>query len=187
LSNHTRRRIIFPGPSFSATNIVSTWFYALLPALLSVLIPATAWGDIYKWTDERGETVISDVLPANLKKVKDFEVLVRETPRTQAQRDAANEKMLLDRIERLERQVQAQRYAPPAPAAPPPPAYSYYSPEYAAPPPPPQPDYFGSYFPSFYPAYSLIVAPSRGFARPRGFGFNRGGFSRGGMSHRGRR
>jgi hypothetical protein len=166
---------------------LATWFSVLLPVLVSLLVPATARADIYKWTDERGETVISDVLPANVKKVKDFEVLVKETPRTQAQRDAANEKMLQDRIERLERQVQAQRYATPAPAAPPPPAYSYYSPEYAAPPPPPQPDYFGSYYPSFYPGYSFIVAPGRGFSRPRAFGFNRGGFSRGGGAHRGRR
>jgi hypothetical protein len=159
----------------------------LLPTLVSLLVPATAWADIYKWTDERGETVISDVLPPNIKKVKDFEVLVKETPRTQAQRDTANERALQDRIDRLERQVQAQRYAPPA-ASGPPPAYSSYPGDYYAPPPPPQPDYFGSYYPSFYPGYSFIVAPGRRFTRPRAFGFNHGGFShRGSGSMRGRR
>jgi hypothetical protein len=166
---------------------VATRFSVLLPALVSLLVPAVVWADIYKWTDERGETVISDVLPPNIKKVKDFEVLVKEAPRTQAQRDTANERALQDRIDRLERQVQAQRYAPPA-ASGPPPAYSSYPSDYYAPPPPPQPDYFGSYYPSFYPAYSVIVAPGRRFARPRAFGFNHGGFShRGSGSMRGRR
>lgn len=37
------------------------WLLALLPAMLLV-IPATAWGDIYKWTDEQGRTYYSDSL-----------------------------------------------------------------------------------------------------------------------------
>ena len=36
------------------------WLLALLPAMLLV-IPATAWGDIYKWTDEQGRTYYSDL------------------------------------------------------------------------------------------------------------------------------
>ena len=160
----------------------------LLPVLLSLLSPLSAWSDIYKWTDERGNTVISNVAPPNPNKVKDVELLVKETPRSAAQRaETPTEQMLQERIDRLERQVQAQRYAPRA-ASGPPPVYSSYPSDYYAPPPPPQPDYFGSYYPSFYPGYSFILAPGRGFSRPRAFGFNRGGFShRGSGAMRGRR
>jgi hypothetical protein len=155
----------------------------LLPVLLSLLSPLSAWSDIYKWTDERGNTVISNVAPPNPNKVKDVELLVKETPRSAAQRaETPTEQMLQERIDRLERQVQAQRYTPPPQASPP---VTYHPSEYPAPP-PPAPDYFGSYYPSFYPPYSFVVFPGR-TVRSRRLAFTRGHFGHSATGTRGRR
>lgn len=47
-----------------------------LPALVA---PASVWGDIYKWTDERGNMVVSNVQPADPAAVRDVVVLAKET------------------------------------------------------------------------------------------------------------
>ena len=181
------------------------WWSALLPALLSLLAPASAWGDIYKWTDKQGNTVISNVRPANPDTVTDVELVVKETrpaaqsPVIPSQRVATRtEQMLLDRIDELERRLQTQPYPPQYPPQSPgvSPA-NYYGGYYPAqpPPPPPPPSSYGSYFPSYYPgyyypwvpAYSYVVYPARTFVSEPAFGFSRGGSFRGAPIHRGRR
>src|ERR1035437_1908994 len=57
------------------------WLFALLPALISLVIPAAAWGDVYKWTDAKGKAVFSDVLPKPGEKVQNFEVVAKEARR----------------------------------------------------------------------------------------------------------
>ena len=176
--------------------------FALLPLLVSLVIPATARGDIYSWTDEKGGTVYSDSPPPTSGKVKNVAVVqkvVKPTPTEQA---------LLARIEALERQQQPPQYAAQAPASPPPMPYgSYYPP---APPPPANyydsgydtgydSGYYSSYYPGYYPsnyypvvpAYSYAVYPRRAFisrpvfAAPRGGSFHGGGSFRGGGGHAG--
>jgi len=178
--------------------------FALLPALISLVIPAAAWGDIYKWTDEQGRTVLSNVPPSKTTKARGIELLAKEAgaaakaPGSIPEHVATpTEQALLARIESLERQLQARRYAGQAPAVSPPTTYSdYYPPS----PPPPPPGYYGSgydstytpgYYPSYYgpvlPVYSYVVFPARTFvsrpvfAVPQGRSFHRGG------GHRGRR
>ncbi len=178
------------------------WF-VLLPAFLSLVIPATAWSDIYKWTDEQGRTNLSNVPPTPSGKVKNVEVALKETKTSPERAAAANEQALLARIENLERQLQARQYAAPPPGAPAPAPYASY---YPPPPPPPSasPSYYDSgyygnypsYYPTYYypvaPAYSYAVYSARSFvgrpafAAPR-VGYAHGGFSHGGGGHRGRR
>jgi hypothetical protein len=161
---------------------------AVLPALLFLLIPAGASGDIYKWTDEQGGTVYSNTPPENAKTASKVERVVKEraVPPT--------EQALRDRIDNLERRLQARAYQPPVPPPPgiAPPDY-YYDGGYSYPPPPPV--YPGNYAPSSYPgygypltpAYSYFVYPARTFvARPAFGGGHRGSF-RSGAVHRGRR
>lgn len=110
------------------------WLLVLLPAAISLVIPATAWGDIYKWTDEQGRTYYSDSLPpapGNAKNVVVVEKEVKPTPTEQA---------LLARIEALEREQQALQDAAQTPAIPlPTPDTNYYPP---TPPSPPTPSYY---------------------------------------------
>jgi hypothetical protein len=172
------------------------WLSALFPALISLAIPASAWGDIYKWTDEQGRTFYSDVPPPTSGKGKNVEVVQKEPKLT------PSEQALLARIEGLERQLQTQRYAAPAPAAPPPTPYPSYYPPTPPPPPPSYYDsgydsgYYGSYYPSYYPSYyypsysypvyrarAIIARPI--FAASHGGAFRGGGGHGGG--HRGRR
>src|SRR5947208_1034169 len=77
-------------------------------AALSLALPAPAWAHIYKWVDERGVTVYSNVLPD--KSPKNVEVVVEEKPsdRTPAADAMRREQQLLDRISNLERQPQPQ-------------------------------------------------------------------------------
>lgn len=155
---------------------------ALLPICLTLLAPATVWGDIYKWTDERGNTVVSNLQPVNPSTVSGVELVATVTkPATQypvapSQRaDARTEQALEARIEDLERQLQAQQYAQ-QPQVDPQSSYSegyYPTPD----PPPPDPNYYSGYdpgynpgyYPSYYnpwpPSYSFIVAPARPFVR----------------------
>lgn len=169
------------------------WLFALLPALISLVIPAIAWGDIYKWTDEQGRTYYSDSPPPTSGKAKNVEVVEKEikpTPREQA---------LLARIESLERQVQAPQYAAQAPAAQPlmpsggyspsmPPPSNYYDSGYDS-------GYYPGYYPSYYPsysypvvpAYSYVVYPRRTFFTRPAFVAPRSGFAHAGGGHRGRR
>src|ERR1019366_10807504 len=95
----------FPGPR---------WLFAFLPALISLVIPVTAWGDIYKWTDEKGKINISNVPPPSAGKAKNVEIVLKETKPTPI------EQALLARIDALERQQQARQYPAQAPAGPPP-------------------------------------------------------------------
>lgn len=170
------------------------WLFALLPAFASLVAPATAWGDIYKWTDEKGGTYYSDSPPPTSGKVKDVEVLEREIKPT------STEQALLARIQNLERQLQAPQYAAQAPAAQPPMPYGGYSPSM----PPPPSNYYDSgynsgydpgYFPGYYPgysypvvpAYSYVVYPRRTFFPRPAFIAPRSGFAHAGGGHRGRR
>ena len=170
---------------------------ALFAALISLVVPATALGDIYKWVDEQGRISYSDVPPPTSGKAMNVEV-VRKDPKL-----TPSEQALLARIQSLERQVEAQRYVAQAPAVPPPTPYpSYYPP--APPPPSPPPNYYdsgyyGSYpsYPTYYPAYSYPVVasyvayPARAFINRPGFAPSHGGFSHGrgghGGGHGGRR
>ncbi|HZM43186.1 MAG TPA: DUF4124 domain-containing protein [Burkholderiales bacterium] len=144
----------------------------LLSVLLSLALPAAAWADIYKWTDENGGTHFSNVRPDKSAKAKDIEVVIREAKPASSQDSPATrtEQALLARVESLERQLEARQYAAQAPEAPPPVAYSGYYP----PAPPPSSYYTGGYdwtYPGYYPAYyypfasSYVVYPRRAFVR----------------------
>ena len=180
------------------------WLLALLLILIFLIIPATAWGDIYKWTDEQGKINISNVPPPSAGKAKNIEIVLKETKPTPI------EQALLARIDALERQQQARQYPAQAPAGPPPMPYGGYHPPTPPPPPPPSyydsgydtgydssysPSYYPTYYPSYYPTYSYPVVrsysyasyPARAymtrpvFAAPRGGSFRGGGgFSHGG-------
>src|SRR3989442_4211486 len=79
-------------------------------AALSLALPAPAWAHIYKWVDERGVTVYSNVLPE--KSPKNVEVVVEEKPsvRRPAAEAIRRRRQLLERIANLERQLHAPRY-----------------------------------------------------------------------------
>jgi hypothetical protein len=180
------------GDSFSLVSSAA-WRSLILPGLLALLISPNASGDIYQWTDEQGGTVISNVLPDSPKQAKNIERVVKETPPAAraARTVTATEQALLDRIESLERRLQARQYPPPAPA------------DYAAdrgyypPPPPPPSGYYGNYAPTYYPSYHYplvmaapmypyVVYPRTIVARPAAVGAHRGSFH-GGAGHRARR
>jgi hypothetical protein len=189
--------------------------FVVLCPLLSLVTPAAAWGDIYKWTDERGSTNFSNLPPPNAAKAKNVEIVAKETSPAPIPEHVATatEQALLARIKDVERQLQAAKIAaqtpPPRPPAPaggyypamqaPPPGYSVPPPVYSAPP----ADYYDntydsgyypSYTPTYYypvvPAYPFAVYPRRAyFARP-GFAGSRGGSFGGsfrGGGHGGRR
>ncbi|HKA43079.1 MAG TPA: DUF4124 domain-containing protein [Burkholderiales bacterium] len=165
---------------------VLTRSIVLLAGLLLPLVPATARADLYKWTDEQGSTVISNVRPANPQKVRNFEVVLKETERAPTR----SEQVLLDRIDNLERQLRTQQSPPPAP----PPYAAYNEGYYAAQPaysPPPPPSYYNDYYPGYYPwlpSYSYIFPGRSFFHRPRSvFAHNRVVAVRGSGMHRGRR
>jgi hypothetical protein len=167
---------------------------SVLAGLLSVL-SAPALADLYTWTDERGTTVISNVMPANPRKVANFEVVVKEEPRQAAGRAAAdthertaNEKLLLDRIDTLEREVRAQQAREKVTVAAPPsetshrpayentadafyPAGQYYPyPSYVFPYPP---GYSWGYAPTTVVVGSSFGVPHRGYGPYRSFSSGR--------------
>jgi len=190
--------------------LICGWF-AVFPACLALFAAGPALGDLYKWTDERGTTVLSNIRPDDPRKVKNFEVLVKETKRAGKTPGASapheitpTERMLLDRIEDLEGQLRSQQYAQ---TAAPPPAASYGS---YSPAPPPPPSYADTYYPAYYPAYyypyytsyyspyfpvfyyrypvsHFHAHPVRAFGFRPGLAFPRGGFARGGSVHHARR
>ena len=165
------------------------WLLAILPALVSLAVSATAWGDIYKWTDENGVINFSNAPPPQAEKPKNVEILLKETRPTPIPNHAATptEQALLARIDRLERQLRAQQYAAQPPAARPPTPDTNYYPQ--APLPPPPPGYYGdgSYgsYPGYYPGYyypvasSYLIYPAGTFISRPAFAHSRGGFSRG--------
>jgi hypothetical protein len=126
-----------------------------LAAVLSCA-PATAFAEIYTWTDERGTTVISNVMPANPRRVKNFEVVVKEDPKQAAVKQASEayerartERLLLDRIDSLEREVKAQQARENAFAAAAEPQYMAAPAGYAA----------DTFYPSYYPSYVFPHPP----------------------------
>jgi hypothetical protein len=155
---------------------------ALLPIFLTLLAPATVRGDIYKWTDERGNTVISNLQPVNPSLVSSVELVATvakpasQYPVTPSQRAATRTEQTLEaRIEDLERQLEVQQYAQQPQVDP---QSSYSGGDYPAPaPPPPDPNYYSGYDPGYNPgyypsyynpwplSYSFIVAPARPFLR----------------------
>jgi hypothetical protein len=171
---------------------------ALLPcmaALLTPLFALSAGADIYKWVDENGATVITNVRPAKIPYARNFEVVQKDEPGQSSRagrKPAATEQALQDRIERLERELRAERAArqaqgqPPAsyaPAyAPPAPAVSYYT---------PYPDYYAPSYSSALPVYSAgVFLPARPVVAHRFVvrgGFGHGSFAHPGFGHRGRR
>ncbi len=126
-------------------------------------MPGAALADLYTWTDERGTTVISNVMPSNPRRVTNFEVVVREDPKqpaTKPARDAydraTTEKLLLDRIDGLEREMKAQQAK--AVAAPPPElAYTAAPYEYTA----------DAFYPSYYPSYVFPYPPGGFWGYPQ--------------------
>ncbi len=139
--------------------------WALLGGLL-VLAPAIASADLYKWTDERGATVLSNVPPPNPRRVTNFEVVVKESAGAPAPRVSSSqqhdvtvtEKLLLDRIDSLERQIQAQQSARETSIV----AASPPNPYYAA----PMPEYAGNYYPGYYPSWVFPYPTSSFYSYP---------------------
>jgi uncharacterized protein DUF4124 len=170
-------------PAFVSANVLLAPIRGLsfaLPFLVSLFASTTACADIYKWTDEQGNTVISNVRPTRVDNVKNFEVAVEETKSSVVA--TATKQMLLDKLDRLERQLVAQQYAQQVPVAPPA-SYGSYNPALQ---PPPPPGYYSAYssllsYPyAFYSATSIVT-------RPR-FAFAHNGARGGSISiHRGRR
>jgi hypothetical protein len=128
---------------------------------IALLVPATSFARIYKWTDESGRTVYADAPPAKASKVKHVEVVIDDDPPTRRR-----EQELEQRIARLEREVRAAQSAPPQ--------YPAAAPQYPTALPPP--DYYASssygYPGSFYPLpysypYVVIARPAPRFFAPR--------------------
>jgi len=133
-----------------------------LPAILLAL-PLAASATIYRWTDERGTTVLSNKPPAAAAKVTNVEVVV-EDDKPAAAPKPDNGNALQERVRALEQQVQALQS----------PAPDYHAPPYSpsAYPPPPMYGYGDPSYPYAYPSYPsyayppvLVVAPGR-FVRP---------------------
>jgi hypothetical protein len=171
-----------------------TSLLALLSACLSFFLPATAWSDIYKWTDEQGNLVISNASPANPKQVTGMELLAKETkPVNQSPVPVSRsvvtptEQMLLEKVDRLERQLQAQRDPPQEQRAAP---VIYNASNYQMQPPPP-PSYYPSDYPSYYypyvAPYSYVVFPVRTFSSRSSFSSSHNGSFRNGSFRHGRR
>src|ERR671936_751778 len=116
----------------------------LLFAVLLVLVPAAASARIYKWLDETGTTVYSNIPPANGEALKNAKVVIEDeerfkpTPEQTAQAEVLRRQQeILERLYALERQVSARQYASP----------------------PPPPDYYAGYYqPAYYPP-SYYAAP----------------------------
>ncbi len=184
--------------SLAARGHVARWC-VIAWAMLLLIVPVTARSDIYKWTDEQGRTIISNILPENPDKAKNVERIVKENkPAAPAFKSAATptEQMLLDKIENLERRLQPRNF-PPAPASATAPADYYYEGGYYPPPPPP---YYSNYAPVYYPRQTYVypIAPAYSYVTyasyPRTFvtrpvyaSAARGAAFRGGAAHHGRR
>jgi hypothetical protein len=146
---------------------------ALLPVFLTLLVPATVRGDIYKWTDELGNTVVSNVRPVDSSRVSHLELLATETrPATRSsvvpsqQSATRTEQALEARIENLERQLQAQQYPQQAEIVTQP---TYPVDYYPTPAPPPEPSYYSGRDPGYEAGYndawpliySTVAVPAR--------------------------
>jgi Domain of unknown function (DUF4124) len=150
-----------PGRRKTGIGNVSCW-----ALFLSLLVPTVTAADIYKWVDERGSTVISNIRPANPQKLSNFELLERETKPAATRTEQA----LLDRIDSLERRLQSQSYPPQVAGAPPSNYCAGYYP--MEPPAPPAPPAYSGYPPGYYPGYAYDSwAPSFPYAYPGGIVF----------------
>ena len=194
IASHISGTPMVKGLAVQVGNPLLAW----LPALVTLVVPVAAWGDVYKWTDAKGLTVFSDLLPKPSEKVKNFEVVAKSAPpetKARAQAVTPAEQALLARVEMLERQLQARQSAPPPPVTPPPTYSGYY-------PPAPQPlppttsyyntGYYGNYYPGYYPSYAYPVVSSYSYAYPvrtyvgrPAFAAPHGGSFRGGGGHGG--
>ena len=163
----------------------------LFTALVVLLAPADALADIYKWTDERGVTVLSSLPPEDPGHVRNVEVLAKETKRAKGasaaatyEEGASSDQILLDRIESLERQLRAQQYPREVVSSPPASQAGYYTTPYqggyySTPPPlphwvEPAPYYPGYYaypgpYVTFYPAVTTVFPRAHGHFRYKHF------------------
>jgi hypothetical protein len=145
--------------------------------LLTLFIPPV-YADIYRWTDENGSTVLSDVPPPEPKKAKNFKTVLKGTaPAAPVAAPASGptlaEQELRLRLERLERELQARQYVM-VPAPPPPPVDIYYRSAY--------PNY---YYPVRGPSYFVYPPASHATAAAFAHSWNR--TARAGNAHGGRR
>jgi len=201
---HQRGVLIIASHLLSAAKVAAVlarfrracWLFPALAAVISLAIPATAWGDIFKWTDAQGRTNFSNVPPTDSGKAKNVEIVLKETRPTSIQQHVATptEQALLARIESLERELRNRQYATQAPPVPPPAPYGGYYPPTPTPP-PPSTSYYGSgyaSYPGYYPTYyysiatSYAVYPARAYYPPPAYVAPRGGFSHAGGGHGGR-
>src|SRR5262249_2240887 len=108
---------------------------ATVPPLIVVLLSASSlcYADIYTWTDANGRVNISNLAPPEGVRVTN---VMRETPRTQAQIEAAQEaarraevQALSDRVRQLEAEAEMSRrpmsVPVPVPIMPPQPMMQY--------------------------------------------------------------
>jgi Domain of unknown function (DUF4124) len=124
----------------------------LIFALLLALVPAAASARIYKWVDENGTTVYSNVPPADGDALKKAKVVIEDEesfrPTAAQAQVLSRQQEILERLYALERQVSARQYGSP-------------------PPPPPPPDYYEGYYPpSYYAAPYYPLVPSYVISRP---------------------
>src|SRR5712691_6989768 len=91
---------------------------ALGSSLVAILLAATggtAYAQIYKWVDEAGKTHYSDTAPAGGKKVDTvpdrISVYAPDPSIARAAATAGSDPVLSDRVDRLERQLHAERLA----------------------------------------------------------------------------
>lgn len=119
--------------------------FALVFAVVLALVPAAASARIYKWVDENGTTVYSNIAPENGDALKTAKVVIEDEERFKPTAEQAaqaevlrRQQEILERLYALERQVSARQYASP---------------------PPPPPDYYAGYYqPTYYPP-SYYAAP----------------------------
>jgi hypothetical protein len=142
----------------------------LILALLLALPPAAASARIYKWVDENGTTVYSNVPPTDGDALKTAKVVIEDEDRFKPTADQAaqaevlrRQQEILERLYALERQVSARRYASPPP---PPPDYyaGYYQPSYYP------PSYYAAPYYPFVPSYIVsrpFFVPAHRFIAPR--------------------
>jgi len=150
----------------------------LVVCVLLALVIAPACADIYRWTDENGRTVISDLPPPEPNKAKNFKTVLKESApaapvAAPARGPTLVEQELRLRLERLERELQARQYVVQAP-----------------PPPPPSDVYYRSAYPNYYypvrsPSY--VVYPIAAYVTSAAFARSRSHSTHVGGGHQGRR
>ena len=173
------------GKQEQARPVVTASVCRTLFAVLLACAPTLAAADIYIWTDESGSTVISNERPDAGSALRDFKVVLKEGKRT-AQNDTRDairestptEQQLLDRIDRLEREVCERQHRADAEQLAP--AKTYSSGFYAVPPQAqPAVVYESDYFPPYYyspPSY-VVIGATPIVGRP--FGLRHRHFARG--------